>query len=197
MSRYKFSRQLSSWLRSKERKTLGHLQIKFGSKGFAVAFLLLMSLAALPLPTGGITHVLEVITMLLALELIVGLHAIWLPDWAQKRTIGEILTKKALPKLMHVIERLERMSRHRLSVLFMQPWFLRITGLFVFVFAMAALLAPPFSGLDTLPGLGVVFIALGWLFEDSAIYGAGVLFGSIGVTINLTIGDAIFHFIFK
>jgi|SRR3989344_2891640 len=191
----KFSTDLSKWLKAKDPKTLGHLQEAFGDKGFAVSFLLLMSLAALPLPTGGVTHVLEVITALLALELIMGRNVIWLPKWAKEKQLGELVTGKALPKLIRGIHWFERLSRNRLSILFRQPWFLRWSGLLVLVFTISAFLAPPFSGLDTLPGLGVVLIALGWLFEDTAIYVAGVAFGGAGVTLNIVLGSAVFHFL--
>jgi hypothetical protein len=40
---------------------------------------LLLGVPALPLPTGGATHVFEIIAVLLALELIVGREEIWLP----------------------------------------------------------------------------------------------------------------------
>jgi len=195
MSNQKFSQQLETWLSSKGNKTLGQLQTEFGSKSFAVAFILLMALAALPLPTGGVTHVLEIIAMLLALELIIGRQQIWLPSWAKHRHLGSIVTKKALPKLISVVAWFEKLSRSRISILFLQPWFLRLTGGLVFIFALAAFVAPPFSGLDTLPGLGVVMIALGWLFEDSAILMVGVILGGLGILLEASLGNAIFHFL--
>jgi hypothetical protein len=42
-----------------------------------------MALPALPLPTGGATHVLEAVTMLVALQLVVGRRCIWLPARSQ------------------------------------------------------------------------------------------------------------------
>ena len=57
-----FSKQLEDWLKSDSPKTLGGLGAVFEEKSFAVAILLLMFIPALPLPTGGITHVFEAIT---------------------------------------------------------------------------------------------------------------------------------------
>ena len=48
-------------------------------KSFAVTILFLMFFPALPLPTGGVTHVFEVITVLLAVEMVIGARSIWLP----------------------------------------------------------------------------------------------------------------------
>ena len=82
----KVSARLERWFLQDEPKTLGSLTEVFGEKAFAVVFIVLMAVPALPLPTGGVTHVLEVVTMLLALELIVGRRTIWLPErWKQAR----------------------------------------------------------------------------------------------------------------
>ncbi len=62
----RFSDQLERWLRSDETKTLGALGDVFAEKSFAVTILLLMFVPALPLPTGGISHVFEAITIVLA-----------------------------------------------------------------------------------------------------------------------------------
>ena len=42
-------------------------------------FVLLLGVPALPLPTGGATHVFEAVAMLLALQLIANRDRIWLP----------------------------------------------------------------------------------------------------------------------
>lgn len=42
-------------------------------------FLFLLAPSALPLPTGGLTQVLEAIAMLLALQLIANRDCVWLP----------------------------------------------------------------------------------------------------------------------
>ena len=44
----------------------------FEEKSFAIVFVLLLGVPALPLPTGGATHVFEVIAVLLAAQLIAG-----------------------------------------------------------------------------------------------------------------------------
>ena len=51
----------------------------FGERSFAILFILLLGVPALPLPTGGADDVFEIITVLLAAELIVGREEIWLP----------------------------------------------------------------------------------------------------------------------
>jgi hypothetical protein len=59
----------------------------------------------------------------------------------------------------------------------------------VFGLAPSAFLAPPFSGLDTLPSLGVVVIGLGVLLRDLLLALLGALLGAIGVATILAIGN--------
>src|SRR2546423_13495242 len=74
------SDELARWLRSDTKKTLGSLIDLFGLKSFAIMFVLLLAVPALPLPTAGVTHVFEAVAMLLALQLIVNRDRIWLPE---------------------------------------------------------------------------------------------------------------------
>src|SRR5438128_1583080 len=85
----KLSDQIELWLRDDRPKTVDSLIEMFGDGSFAILFVLLMALPALPLPTGGATHVLEVITMLLSLELIAGRRRVWLPRrWRRVELAG-------------------------------------------------------------------------------------------------------------
>jgi hypothetical protein len=85
----KVSEQLERWLASEGDKTLGTLIELFEEKAFAIIFVLLMGVPALPLPTGGATHVFEIVTVLLALQLIAGRDEIWLPKrWRALQLAG-------------------------------------------------------------------------------------------------------------
>src|SRR3954447_21243288 len=66
------SDQIADWNSSPGPKTLGGLVLVFEEKAFAIVFVLLLGVPALPLPTGGATHVFELIAMLLSLQLIAG-----------------------------------------------------------------------------------------------------------------------------
>jgi hypothetical protein len=186
-----FSHQLEQWLRSDEVKTLGALSDVFAEKSFAVTILLLMFLPALPLPTGGISHVFEAITVVLAMQMVLGRRTIWLPDRWQGRELGPTTTDRAIPFMIRRIRFVERFSRPRGTWLFDQGWVLRLLGLLLMALAIAAAVAPPFSGLDTLPSTGAVAIALSIILEDAVVLAIGVVIGTGGVILILTIGAAI------
>ena len=163
----------------------------FQEKSFAVTVLLLRILLVIPAPTGGITHVFEAITALLGAEMVLGARTIWLPARWRERELGGATTRKAIPFIARTIKRLERLSRPRLPHLFEQRWFLRIVGLLIVGLAVGAALAPPFTGLDTLPAIGAVLVALSIILSDVLLLAMGVAIGSGGVILILTLGAAI------
>jgi len=190
-----FSDELDTWLSSDAPKTLEDLGNAFAEKSFAVTILLLMFVPALPLPTGGISHVFEVIAIVIALQMVAGRRTIWLPrKWKQKE-LGKTITGKGVPFVIRRVRWFERFSRPRFAGLFNQRWFLRVIGLVIIVFTTGALLAPPFSGLDTLPALGVVTICLAIILEDAIVLGIGMVIGSGGLVLIVTIGAAVAHFL--
>ena len=186
----KVSDELDRWLKSDGDKTLGSLVELFEEKSFAILFVLLLGVPALPLPTGGATHVFEIIAMLLALELIVGRQTIWLPKrWCELELAGE-RQQRFIAGLMKMIRRLERISRPRLTFLFDHRLSNIVFGALVIGGSLGAFLAPPFTGLDTLPALGVVLISLGVLLEDVLVVVVGVAVAAAGVVLEIVLGRA-------
>ncbi len=51
------SDELEGWVKAPGEKTLGGLIDLFDKRAFAVVFVTLMGIPALPIPTGGATHV--------------------------------------------------------------------------------------------------------------------------------------------
>lgn len=189
----KVSDQLECWLGGDGEKTLGSLIDLFEDKSFAIVFVLLLGVPALPLPTGGATHVFEVIAVLLALELIAGREEIWLPQrWRRLELAGD-RQQRFVTALMKTIRRLEHMSRPRLRFLFDHRLSNIVFGLLVVGGSAAAFLAPPFTGLDTLPALGVVLLSLGVLLEDFVVVMAALAVGVAGVALEIVLGSAAIH----
>jgi hypothetical protein len=193
----KVSDRLEGWLSSDGKKTLGSLIELFKEKSFAILFVLLLGVSALPLPTGGATHVFEVIAVLLALELIAGQEEIWLPRrWRGLELAGET-HQRFIIALMKMIRRLERISRPRLRFLFNHRLSNMVFGLLVIGGSVGAFFAPPFTGLDTLPSLGVVLLSLGVLLEDFLVVIVALLIGVAGVVLEIALGSAAIHGIGK
>jgi hypothetical protein len=187
------SDQLERWLGGDGEKTLGGLVDLFEDKSFAIVFVLLLGVPALPLPTGGATHVFEIVAMLLALELVAGRREIWLPSRWRKLELAGDRQQRFVTALLKTIRRLERLSRPRLRFLFDRRLSGSVFGLLVLAGSVGAFLAPPFTGLDTLPALGVVLLSLGVLLEDFLVVVAALLVGAAGVVLEIVLGSAAIH----
>ncbi len=189
----KISDELQRWLAGDGAKTVGSLIELFGERSFAILFIVLLGVPALPLPTGGATHVFEIIAVLLALELIAGREEVWLPErWRRLELAGE-KQQRFITSLIKIIRRLERLSRPRLRFVFHHRLSNIAFGLLTVAGSAGAFLAPPFTGLDTLPALGTVLLSLGVLLEDFLIVALALLVGIAGITLEVILGGATIH----
>ena len=183
-----FSDQLEEWLSSDDEKTLGRLTEVFAEKSFAVLIMILMFLPALPVPTGGVTNLFEIVALVVALQLVLGLRAVWLPrSWA-RRPLGDAVTDRGLPFILRRVRWFERFARPRFDRLIGSRAALRVLGVVLVAFVVSSAVAPPFSGLDTLPALGAVVVSLGIILEDVIVGGIGSTIGVAGAALLLVLG---------
>jgi len=181
------SDELERWLQGDSEKTVAGLVGLFEEKSFAILFVVLLSVPALPLPTGGATHVFEIIAILLAAQLIAGRDHIWLlKRWRALELAGD-RQQRFIAALMRLIRRLERISRPRLRFLFDHRLSNIVFGVLVIAGCLGAFLAPPFTGLDA---LGVVLLSLAVLLEDFAIVVVALVVGVAGVVLETVVGGA-------
>ena len=189
----RLSGQLERWLSGSGDHTLGGILELFEQKSFAILFVFLLGVSALPLPTGGATHLFEIIAMFLGLQLIVGRDEIWLPRRWRALQLGGEKRQRFINALLKVVRWLERFSRPRLRFLFGSRVSNAVFGALVLAGSLAAFVAPPFSGLDTLPSLGVVLLSLGVILEDVVVAVVALAIGAIGVVLEIVLGSAAVH----
>jgi len=183
------SDELESFLQE-EDVTLGRLNGMLDERSFALVLMLLMLPSALPLPTGGVTHVLELFAIVVVLQMIVGRTELWLPRRLADHRLGTMFTDKAAPRLLRFVRWVERHARPRGARLLGTRLAVSVLGVVLLLFVLGALVAPPFSGLDTLPALGVVLVCLGFLFGDGLVVVAGVVAGVAGIVLVVVLGLA-------
>jgi hypothetical protein len=189
MSEKALSDELESCLHEDD-VTLGRLNDLLDERSFALVLMVLLLPSALPIPTGGVTHVLELCAVLVTLQMIVGRGELWLPRRLVDHRLGETITTKAAPKVLRFVRWVERRARSRGDRILGSRPAVSVLGVVLLLFVLGALVAPPFSGLDTLPALGVVVICLGLLFGDVLVVGAGVVIGTVGAALILVLGRA-------
>lgn len=188
----RLSEQLERWAAADGHRTLGSLVDLFADRSFAVLLVVLLAVPALPLPTGGVTHVMELVAGLIALELLAGRPTVWLPQRWRKIVLTGSRQERFTGALIGLIRRLERHSRPRMAWLFNRRGSDVVFGLLVLIGTAGAFLAPPFSGLDTLPALSVVVISVGVLLEDALVVSAGIVVCAAGIGLELALGAAAF-----
>ena len=190
----RLSDQLEALL-DEDHVTIGSLTDVLDERSFAVVLMVLMLPSALPIPTGGVTHVLEVFAGLIALQMVVGRHELWLPRRLARKELGETFTGKAAPKLLRFIRWFERHARPRLARLLDRRAAVSVLGVALLVFVVGAFVAPPFTGLDTLPSLGVVVVCLGVVFSDGLVVAAGVVIGVVGLVLDVLLAATLWSFV--
>jgi len=182
--------QLERWAASGSDRSIGGLVDLAGEKSFAILFVVLLGVPALPLPTGGATHVFEVMCVLLAAQMIIGRRVVWLPQrWRAVRLDGK-RSGAFLERLISVVRRIERLSRPRLRWLFGRRASDIVFGILIIAFSVAAFVAPPFSGLDTGPALGGVLLSLAVLLEDVLVAVVALVLGAVGIALEIVLGAA-------
>lgn len=182
-----FSEELEAWLKSKDKKTFASLEKVFQEKSFAILILLLMAIPALPIPTAS--HVFELIVMLLALEMIVGRQTVWVPKFLLNKELPPALQSKLIPFVMRRIRWFEKFSRPRFGGFMRSYYFSRVAGVVFLMLSLAAFMSLPFSGLDTLPALGAVIVALSVILGDAMAFVIGIVVGSIGIGLVVALGS--------
>jgi hypothetical protein len=126
--------------------------------------------------------------MLLALELIAGREHVWLPERFRRRSFNP--DGRAIRALLRLLRFLERHSRPRWAGLIETRVGKTVFGIAVLIGSLAAFLAPPFSGLDTIPALGVVILSAGALVNDSLLFTVGLSIIAVGVGVVVFTGRA-------
>lgn len=178
-----------------EELTLGRLTDVLDEGSIALVLLVLLAPSALPIPTGGVTNVLELVALLSAVQLALGRQELWLPSRFARHRFGPTFKEKAAPKFVGFVRWFERFTRPRLAGTLDTRAFRMFLGLVLVVFVLGALLAPPFSGLDTLPSLGVVVVSIGMLVRDALVVLFGILVGAIGLGLVVVLGSLAWSFV--
>lgn len=191
-ARYRVSAGLEAWLDCDEPTTLGTLNAAFGEKILAAACLALMAPSALPIPTAGATHALDLLALVFAGQLVFGRRTVWMPKRWRTRELGP-KTQWVLRWLVRAVKRCERISHRRLAALLGSRLGEVVLGLVMVAFIAAAFVSPPFSGLDTLPSLAVVLIALAILMEDAMFAAVGLVIGIVGIALAIVFGVQATH----
>lgn len=149
--------------------SIGRIVDAVGDKGFGIVFLILSLPSALPVPAPGYSTPFGVVIVLIALQMLVGRHVLWLPQRLRKIRLKQSLANKAVRKGSRVIRWLEKFVRPRHQWV-SSTWGLRVLA--IVIMCMGGLMILPIPLTNTAPAMVVFLIALG-LAEDDGVLAIG------------------------
>lgn len=150
-----------------------------GDRGLASVLLLLTLPQLLPMPL-GVSNILALPIVLVAAQMAIGRHELWLPAWVLDRPIGRRWLLGACGRVVPLLRRVEYVIRPRLRGIWAPPGD-RIVGLSCTLIAAVSITPLPLTG--WLPAAALVIIALGMLERDGLVVLAGLTVGAIAVAV--------------
>jgi hypothetical protein len=172
-----------------ERLTVRQIMAVLQDRAFALLIVLLGLPNCLPMPP-PIPLVCGLLLALVAVQIVFGREAPWLPRQLLNRSMARTDVERAVGRAVPVFRRLERISRPRMIFLD-TPLAMRLMGAVILILSVGLLFAPPFVGQIPL-GLAVCLVGLGLVERDGFVVVGGLLIGSIGLTLSLGFVYAIF-----
>ncbi|HUH90258.1 MAG TPA: exopolysaccharide biosynthesis protein [Lysobacter sp.] len=150
-----------------DRLSLGELLDVFGDEGLLLLTTLLTLVFLIPVSIPGVSTVFGAVILLIGVSRLIG-RPLWLPGKLRDRALPAAKLRPGLTRGLIWVRRLERISRpHRLRG-FAEGRFPDLFNNLAFILAALLLMMPfgfiPFS--NTLPGLALLFYALGLLQRD-------------------------------
>jgi hypothetical protein len=157
------------------------------------AFGVLMLILSLPNAVGlgaipGLSTVFGVPQIFVALQMIVGAHRPWLPDFVLQRSITMKDFRSMVEKAEPHLQRIEKLLRPRLAVM-SSTLVERLLGLVLLLLSIIVALPIPFANQP--PAVAQGLIALGLIERDGVVVLIGVGVAMIATAIAIAVGGGI------
>jgi hypothetical protein len=161
--------------------SIGELMGRFGGRALGALLFVFALICILPLPPGA-TTIFGFPLLLLAPQLMVGTRGAWLPRRLRARGLRTADLRKSLPRALPLLEKVEAVSKPRLTFLFGAVG-QRLIGLVCTVFAFVLILPIPLGNM--LPAAAVSVLSLALVQRDGLLALAGYVLAaaSVGVLV--------------
>ena len=175
--------------------SIDELMELFGGRALGALLLVFGLACTLPLPPGS-TTLLGAPLVLLAPQLVIGGGKPWLPRGLRERTLDTATLRRGLPFMLRWLERMEAVSKPRLTFLFGAVG-VRLIGLACTLLALVLILPIPFGNI--VPAVAVSVLSLALVQRDGALAIVGFLLtllsGSVLVLAATVISRSVHHLI--
>jgi hypothetical protein len=170
-ARQSLAASLKPLLRARKSElTVGEMvrRVEHGDGPGAVLFVLTLPVL-LPLPP-GVSMLLALPLLMIALQIVAGRRKLWMPDGLSRRPIDRAALVKLLHRLLPPLTRFEALVHPRLRFL-TGPIGARVVGLACTLIAVVLVLPIPFANL--VPAIALTMFALGLTRRDGLLILAG------------------------
>lgn len=175
--------------KDQESITIGWLVARLGTRAFG-AIILLMALPNITPQIPGMSTIFGLLIMLPAVQIMIGLSQMWLPDFLARQTMSGVTVGKILAFAIPWVERMEKLIKPRFEFL-MSPPSENLVG--AAVLFLGFILFLPIPGANFLPALACAFMALGMLERDGLFIMAGLGIAAGAMVVLVLIVGGLWH----
>lgn len=155
--------------------TIRDVMKALGLRSLAVVILFFSLMVLLPISViPGASVILGVIILFLAVQLVLGVKSLWLPDWILRRQLPKDNLISGFQRSLRYVCKIEKLLKPRWMFISSNVGE-RLLGLFIILLIFLLVLPIPFSNFPI--GLSLCFIAAGLMEEDGLLITVGILGG--------------------
>jgi hypothetical protein len=170
---------------SQETITIGEIVDALYDRSFGIVIILF----ALPNTILPVSWVLGTPILLLSIQMAMGRHEPWLPDFMRRQTLTRETFAKVIGYVVHYLGKIEAWLKPRWNFLTTDAME-RVIGFYLIFLTVILLVPVPFG--NALPSFGIAIIAAGLLEKDGAAIVAGSVVGLLGTVYVVALVGGIF-----
>jgi hypothetical protein len=167
--------------------SIGQMMMRFGHRSFGAVLFLFSAPNLLPMPPGASTFF-AIPLLLVGPQVLIGVRAMWLPRGVRDRKIQQSTLVRLLSPIISRLERIERFSRPRISILFGSVGD-RLIGLVITILAIVLVLPIPLGNM--LPAAAIAAFALALLSRDGVLGLAGYGLTAVSTLVLVLMGSVV------
>lgn len=160
--------------------SIGELSAAVGDKGFGLLLMILSLPSALPVPAPGYSTPFGIAIAIIAIQMLVGRHSVWLPEKIKHLRINPGLAEKMIGAASKFLRMVEHLIKPR------QRWIRSKGGhaaLAIVIIVMACLMMLPIPLTNTFPAMVIFMIGIGLSEEDGLLAIAAFAVGLAAVAL--------------
>ncbi len=164
--------------------SIGEITEAVGDKGFGLLLMVLALPSALPVPAPGYSTPFGIVIGIIALQMMIGRHTVWLPERFKRIRIKPTLADVVIGTAARFLRKIERFIRPR------QRWIrsrVGHAGLATVILVMSSLMILPIPLTNTFPAMVVFLIAVGLAEEDGLLAMGAFAIGCLAVLLYIAV----------